>query len=80
MRLYRRLWPPPLCQTLILPEDVRPPVFRSPSTSGLNGFPFQRPLDEIVMRPRCPGEVGFHVLSTAVLASVGQATFEELLK
>jgi hypothetical protein len=65
IKRYSFLWPPPLCHTLILPELFRPPVFRMPSVSGLKGGPFHRYERSTVMRPLCPGEVGFHTLSSA---------------
>lgn len=65
MMRYSRFAPPPLCHTLMRPLLARPPVFRRPTVSGLKGAPFQRCDRSTVMRPRCPGDVGFHTLSSA---------------
>ena len=73
MQRYSRLAPPPLCQEVMVPLLLRPPVFIMPSVKGLKGPPRHKFSRVVMTRPRKPAECGFSHKLNARLYSAPQA-------
>ena len=65
--------PPPLCHTVILPALFRPPRFRNPTVNRFSGRPRHSIDRDVVIRPRCPGDVGLYAFIVSPTARVAYA-------
>ena len=54
------------------PWLFRPPLFVKPLVKALNGLPFHKLSRLVVMRPRCPGDVGLYTCFGWVWGDAGE--------
>ena len=56
---WRRLWPPPRCQEVMRPYELRPPLlFTRPVTRERSGLPLVTSAKSETLMLRRPGDVG----------------------
>src|ERR1043165_609017 len=58
---YARLWPPPLCRLVILPDALRPPDLLSGRSSDFSGVDRVISAKSETLEPRRPGVVGLYL-------------------